>query len=189
MKKEQLRILYREKRKNLSGLDLEKFNDLILINFQKINLDFVQCVHTYLPSLRLREPDTAPLIRFLEFKNPGLKVAVPRIDIHTGEMHHIHFDDASPFISNAFGIEEPAEGQIIREDEIDLVLIPLLAFDKNGFRAGYGKGYYDRFLARCRKDVIKIGLSFFEPVDEIEDIDQFDISLNYCVTPERLHTF
>ena len=115
-------------------------------------------------------------------------MAVPRIDIHTGEMHHIHFDDASLLISNAFGIDEPADGKIISEDDIDLVLIPLLAFDENGFRAGYGKGYYDRFLARCRKDVIKIGFSFFEPVDEIEDIDQFDISLNYCVTPERLYT-
>lgn len=189
MKKYQLRIIYKDKRKNITMQNIEKFNDLMLINFQKINLDFVQCVHTYLPSLKLREPDTAPIIRFLEFKNPGLKVAVPRIDIHTGDMHHIHFDDASPFISNVFGIDEPTEGEVIKEDEIDLVLIPLLAFDKNGFRVGYGKGYYDRFLARCGKDVIKIGLSFFEPVDEIEDIDAFDISLNYCVTPERLYTF
>jgi 5-formyltetrahydrofolate cyclo-ligase len=189
MKKEQLRVIYKDKRKIISDHDIEKFNDLILINFQKINLDFIQCVHTYLPSLKLCEPDTAPIIRFLEFKNPGLKVAVPRIDIHSGEMYHIHFDDASPMISNAFGINEPAGGAMIPENEIDLVLIPLLAFDQNGFRVGYGKGYYDRFLARCRKDVFKIGLSFFEPVDEIEDIDQFDIALNYCVTPEKLYMF
>ena len=103
MKKEQLRIIYKDKRKNISDSDIEKFNDLILINFQKINLDFIQCVHTYLPSLKLREPDTAPIIRFLEFKNPGLKVAVPRIDIRAGEMYHIHFDDESPVICNALG--------------------------------------------------------------------------------------
>lgn len=189
MTKEQLRILYKEKRKGLHDHDIEKFNDLLLINFQKINLDFIQCVHTYLPSLKLREPDTAKLIRFLKFKNPGLIVAVPRINIPTGEMHHIHYDEASPMKSNAFGIDEPIDGENISEEDIDVVLIPLLAFDENGFRVGYGKGHYDRFLSKCRKDVIKIGLSFFEPVDEIEDIDQFDISLNYCVTPEKLYMF
>ena len=74
-------------------------------------------------------------------------------------------------------------------NEIDLVLVPLLAFDKNGYRVGYGKGYYDKFLSNCRPDVIKIGLSFFDAVDEIEDIDDYDLPLNFCVTPQRLYDF
>jgi len=70
-----------------------------------------------------------------------------------------------------------------------LALIPLLAFDQHGYRVGYGKGYYDKFLSQCREDVVKIGLSFFEPVDNIDDINQFDISLNYCVTPQQVYEF
>ncbi len=80
-------------------------------------------------------------------------------------------------------------GDINRSGEIDLVLVPLLAFDKNGSRVGYGKGHYDKFLSQCRDDVIKIGLSFFDPADQIDDINQFDISLNYCVTPHQVFEF
>ncbi len=189
MTKNQLRNIYKEKRKAVSVHQIEKFNDLILINFQKINLPFINCIHTYLASLRLVEADTAKIIRFLQFKNPALKIVVPKIDIHSGNLHHLHFDETTELLTNSYGIKEPLTGNKIRGTEIDLVLVPLLAFDKSGFRVGYGKGYYDKFLSQCRKDVIKIGLSFFEPVDEIEDINQFDISLNYCVTPKELFTF
>jgi 5-formyltetrahydrofolate cyclo-ligase len=54
---------------------------------------------------------------------------------------------------------------------------------------GYGKGCYDRFLALCRPDIIKIGFSYFEPINEISDTDKFDIPLNYCITPERIYEF
>lgn len=189
MTKNQLRSIYKEKRKEISVQEIEKYNDLILINFQKINLHFVKYIHTYLSSLKLREAETAKIVRYLQFKNPGLKVVVPKIDIHSGNMFHLHFDENSELINNAYGIDEPIVGNKIPEHEIDVVLVPLLAFDKTGFRVGYGKGYYDKFLSKCRKEVIKIGLSFFEPVDEIEDINQFDISLNYCVTPRKLYIF
>ena len=189
MTKNELRNIYKDKRKEISIREMEKYNDLILVHFQKISLHFINCIHTYLASLKLREPDTAKIIRYLQFKNPGLKVVVPKIDIHTGNMHHFHFDETVELINNAYGIDEPPGGNKIPENEIDLVLVPLLAFDKRGFRVGYGKGYYDRFLSKCRKDVIKIGLSFFDPVEEIQGIDQFDISLNYCVTPQELFVF
>ena len=68
-------------------------------------------------------------------------------------------------------------------------MIPLLAFDKKGFRVGFGKGYYDKFLARCKPNVIKAGLSFFDPVDEINDISGFDIPLNFCITPKEIFSF
>ncbi len=189
MTKEQLRILYKEKRKELSIQAIEKFNDLILINFQKIKLPFINCVHTYLASLRLREADTVMLIRYLEFKNPDLKIAVPKIDIHTETMQHFHFNEEVELISNGYGIQEPNNAKEILVNEIDLALVPLLAFDKNGYRVGYGKGYYDKFLSNCRPDAIKIGLSFFDAVDEIEDIDGYDLPLDFCVTPQRLYDF
>lgn len=189
MTKKQLRILYKEKRKELSIPAIEKFNDLILINFQKIELPPVTCVHTYLASLRLKEVDTAKVIRYLEFKNPGLKIAVPKIDVQTENMQHFHLSEDVELINNGYGIEEPTNAKEILINEIDLVLIPLLAFDENGYRVGYGKGYYDKFLSVGRPGMIKIGLSFFDAVDIIEDVDRYDIPLNFCVTPHRLYDF
>jgi 5-formyltetrahydrofolate cyclo-ligase len=68
-------------------------------------------------------------------------------------------------------------------------LVPLIAFDKKGFRVGYGKGFYDRFITRCHPGVITVGLSFFEPVDAIDDLTEFDVPMKYCVTPNNLYTF
>jgi 5-formyltetrahydrofolate cyclo-ligase len=189
MTKAALRKAYKEKRSGLSVRDAGKFTDLILINFQQIRLPFISYVHTYIASEKLGEADTSALTRYLEFKNPGLKILVPKIDITSGGMQHFHFNDDVELVHNAFGIAEPAGGEAISPDEIDLVLIPLLAFDKRGYRVGYGKGYYDRFLSECRQDVIKIGLSFFEPEERIDDINQFDIPLNYCVTPQAVFEF
>ncbi|MDR9457609.1 MAG: 5-formyltetrahydrofolate cyclo-ligase, partial [Salegentibacter sp.] len=72
---------------------------------------------------------------------------------------------------------------------LDLVFIPLLAFDKTGNRVGYGKGYYDRFLDSCKPGVIKIGLSFFEAEEEIKEMFETDVALDYCVTPNRVYQF
>ena len=189
MKKQELRKLFKQKRKDLDLRAIEKFNDLILINFQKLPIPEVACVHTYLSSFKLGEPETATIIRHLEFKNPLIKVVIPKVDIHKGEMAHYRYEEQIEMIKNQYGIDEPKEGIKVSENEIDLVLIPLLAFDKKGYRVGFGKGYYDKFLSVCRKDVLKVGLSFFDPVDKIEDITGFDIPLDFCVTPNENFIF
>jgi 5-formyltetrahydrofolate cyclo-ligase len=189
MKKEELRKIFKQKRKDLSLQSIEKFNDLILIHFQKLPLPPVNCVHTYLSSLKLGEPETANIIKYLQFKNPLVKVVIPKVDIHTGHLAHYHYNDGVEMIKNEYGIDEPKHGTKITETEIDVVLIPLLAFDQKGYRVGFGKGYYDKFLARCRKDVIKVGLSFFEAVEKIDDVTGYDIPLDFCVTPKETYIF
>ena len=69
--------------------------------------------------------------------------------------------------------------------EVDVVLVPGLAFDEGGHRVGYGRGFYDRFLALCRPDCLKVGLSYFEPISQITDIHAGDIRLDLLITPER----
>jgi len=189
MKKQELRNLFKQKRKELSLHSIEKFNDLILINFQKLNLPHFNCVHTYLSSLKLGEPETVYIIKYLQFQNPFIKVVIPKIDIHSGDIINYHFDEGVEMITNKYGIDEPKDGKVIDANEIDMVLVPLLAFDKVGYRVGFGKGYYDKFLSLCRKNVLKIGLSFFEPLDKIEDISGLDIPLDYCVTPNKIYIF
>ena len=67
--------------------------------------------------------------------------------------------------------------------------MPLLAFDEKGNRVGYGKGFYDKFLAECKPEVLKIGLSFFESEKMISDVLNTDIQLDLCVTPTKVYNF
>jgi 5-formyltetrahydrofolate cyclo-ligase len=67
--------------------------------------------------------------------------------------------------------------------------VPLLAYDKHGNRVGYGKGFYDNFLSKCKPETIKIGLSFFPPEDKIDDVSENDVNLDFCVTPEGIISF
>ena len=69
----------------------------------------------------------------------------------------------------------------------DLVIVPLLAFDKKGYRVGYGKGFYDRFLQNSK--TLKIGLSFFAPTEEIIDVHLNDVRLDKCITPAGIIEF
>ena len=78
---------------------------------------------------------------------------------------------------------------MIEPEKLDVVLMPLIAFDTRGFRCGYGKGFYDRFLIHCRPAVIRIGLSYFDPETQISDISPFDVPLHHCLTPERIWSF
>ena len=70
-----------------------------------------------------------------------------------------------------------------------MVFVPLLAYDKQGNRVGYGKGFYDNFLSKCKPETIKIGLSFFPPEDKIDDVFESDVKLNFCVTDSQIFEF
>jgi 5-formyltetrahydrofolate cyclo-ligase len=99
--------------------------------------------------------------------------------------HHV-LGDHKELQKNAFNILEPQQGEEHKGD-IDMVILPLLAFDSRGYRAGYGKGFYDRFLQGM--DTLKVGLSFFEVSEEIEDVNEHDLKLDLCITPGKLYDF
>jgi 5-formyltetrahydrofolate cyclo-ligase len=189
MTKKEARKVYKEKRLSLTVGERNRFDDLILIHFQQLPLPDLFYVHTYLAIKENREIETDHLLHYLEFKNPELKLVIPRMNQTTNELEHIAYDETVEVVSNEWGIPEPLNGTLVSEAAIDLVLVPLLAFDEAGYRVGYGKGYYDKFLAKCRPDVLKIGLSYFDAIASISDREQFDIPLNYCITPQRIYEF
>jgi 5-formyltetrahydrofolate cyclo-ligase len=184
-----LRKIYKEKRKQISFKDKERWTDLILINFQKLELPFINCVHTYLAIEDQNEVDTENICNYLTFKNPRIKIVVPKINLNEGEMQHYIFNEDVEMASNSFGIIEPVKGEKVSAEEIDLVITPLLAFDKKGYRVGYGKGFYDKFFLQCNNDVIRVGLSFFDSEEIIVDVDAYDIPMHYCITPHSVYTF
>ncbi len=189
MTKAELRKLYRQKRNELDDATLEKLQDLVLIRFQTLGLPLLNCISSYLPVYSRREVDTQPVISYLRFQYPGLTVAIPKTDIATATMQHYVYNDETALLETGWGIMEPVGGEPVDPAAIDLVLMPLLAFDQRGYRVGYGKGMYDRFLTDCRADTLRIGLSFFGAEPEITDTDDFDIPLDYCVTPYQVYEF
>ncbi len=189
MLKKEARKIFRQKRAALTHADKLKFDDLLLIEFQKLSLPFMSALLSFYPAETNSEPDTFIISDFLKFKNPGLLVAYPKINLVDHSMLAIVSDEEDVFEPNSFSIPEPAQGEIIDPQEIDLVLVPLLSFDKKGYRVGYGKGFYDRFLRQCKNECIKVGLSYFDPIDAVEDADEFDVPLDFCITPQKVYVF
>lgn len=190
MTKQELRKLYKQKRLSLSATERLKLDDLMLIQLQRLSFDNnVQVVMSFWPIENHGEMNTHLYTRYLEVAIPDVKVAFPVIDFSANKMHAVLVNDDTEFVENRYGIAEPGKGEEIAPVEIDLIFVPLLAFDNNGFRVGYGKGYYDRFLQYCRQDVITVGFSYFDAVEKIDDTHQFDIPLNYCITPHKIYEF
>jgi 5-formyltetrahydrofolate cyclo-ligase len=189
MRKDELRILYREKRAALGHKEISMLQDLLLIKFQQHSIPFISVLHRYISAVGKNEINPDPIADWLSFSNPGLQQLVPRINPDTNILEHFLYADDTVLKMNKWGIPEPLNGLEKSAEEIDLVLIPLLAFDQSGHRVGYGKGYYDRFLANCRPDCIKTGLSFFPAADKITDTNTFDIAMDFCITPDEIYEF
>jgi 5-formyltetrahydrofolate cyclo-ligase len=190
MTKKELRKIYKQQRVALSASERLKLDDLLLIQLQRVSFDQnIQVVMSFWPLENHGEMNTHLYTRYLELTIPDLKVTFPVTDSLANKLHAILINDDTEFVENKYGISEPRQGEEIQPGEIDLVFVPLLAFDKRGYRVGYGKGYYDRFLQHCREDVITVGFSYFEAVDKIDDIHQYDIPLDYCITPHKIYEF
>ena len=189
MTKQALRQLYKQKRQDLDEHSLLKWNDLLLIQFQQLVLPPIGVLLSYWPMEQQKEPKVDLMTRYLDFVVPELITCYPRILPGTSQMNAYSVDEDTDFMTNQWGIAEPINGAKMDPSEIELVFVPLLAFDEQGYRVGYGKGFYDRFLAQCSPNLLKIGFSHFEPVPKISDTDQFDVPLNYCITPQHIYEF
>lgn len=185
-----LRKTFLEKRKNLSRSSYWQLTDELMKQVKLVDWSQFKMVHIFMPIRKHNEVDTFSLLNYFKLEEPDLKIVVPRTNFDTLEMENVLFDHEYTILGrNKFDIPEPIHGRIIPADQIDVVFVPLLAYDKLGNRAGYGKGFYDRFLSSCRPDVKKIGLSFFDPVDEISDPNEFDIKLDACISPGKIWEF
>ena len=141
--------------------------------------------HIFLSISKNNEVDTQPLITILQGKDKN--VVIPKIS--NERLVNYLLMDSTVITTNSWGLPEPQNGIVVPEDMLDVVFVPLLAMDRKGHRVGYGGGYYDRFLQRCRPNVIKIGLSFFDPIPKIDDVSPTDVALDFCVTPKEIYEF
>ena len=187
MTKAELRKIYLSRRKNLSAAERKAKSELISdAFFAKFDLRRIRFLHCFLPIEKFNEIDTRLIFERVWREFPHITTLLPRVNFQTNEIENLKFTSKTKLAQNQWLIHEPAHDELVESAKIDAVLVPLLCFDIRGFRVGYGKGFYDRFLRRCRQDCLKIGLSYFEAVEKIEDADDFDVKLDFCVTPEKL---
>lgn len=146
-------------------------------------------LHLFLPIPRQHEPDTWPLIRHLWASAPAVQLVVPVVQPDCQTLRHFQLRPDTQLVKNRWGISEPVESAEVAPMQLDAVLVPLLAFDEQGHRVGYGKGFYDQFLAQCRPDALRIGVSLEPPVPRITDTWAGDVQLHACLTPKRLWRF
>lgn len=189
MKKEKARNIYKEKRNGLTGIERSKLDDLLLIQFQTVELPFVHHLLSYWPIEENNEPNTHLFNDYIEFKNPAVKILYPRSDFQNLEIEAIEVGTDTAFQKNANNIYEPIDGTVTDAGMIDMIFVPLLIFDEQGYRIGYGKGFYDKYLQHCRPGCMKLGFCYFDPIDKIGDTHDFDVPLNLCITPQKVYVF
>lgn len=189
MLKRAIRSSYLEKRMQLTKEVLEEYSSRIVTFFRDCRLPNAEHLLSYSPLITRKEFNITSFDSIIRSKTRDLKVAWPRIDIARQSMEAHLVKEDGLFAKNEYNILEPINGELLMPELIDMVFVPLVAFDKMGYRIGYGKGYYDRYLKRCRPGIPIIGVSFFEPVDRIRDINEFDVPLTLCFTPSGIYEF
>lgn len=186
MLKKELRLSYLQLRYELSSETISNYSLEIANSLLDLPVWTYNYYHLFLSITENNEIDTSFILSILQGKDKN--IVLPKVLENKGLIHYL-LTDSTVLRKNKWNIPEPEDGLEVSPLKIDVVFIPLLAFDKQGYRVGYGKGFYDKFLKECREDVVKIGLSLFEPVDKISDIEKHDISMDYCVTPKEVYTF
>ncbi|MEO8516355.1 MAG: 5-formyltetrahydrofolate cyclo-ligase [Flavobacterium sp.] len=182
-----LRKKYKEKRQALTTEVMEEMSLAIANMTLKLDIWNNTYFHLFLPIEEQKEINTEYLLHLLSGKDK--EIVISKSDFETRGMTHYLLTDNTKIKKNEYNIPEPVDGLKVPSTKIDVVFVPLLAFDKKGHRVGYGKGFYDKFLSECKQDVVKIGLSFFDSEEEIIDIFENDVTLNFCVTPTTIFNF
>ena len=179
MNKSQIRNKTLKIRKKLFDKDLKIDSDKF-ISFLKKNRLNLKNFGGYYPSNY--EIDDLAILDLLEKKN--FKVSLPIIK-KDNQMNFYRWSRSDPLRVNKFGIPEPVSSKIFYPD---ILLVPLVAYDNNLNRLGYGGGYYDRYIEKLEKTkkIIKIGLAFsFQKISSIP-IDQYDKRLDFIITEKEV---
>ena len=173
MNKKELRVKYKKLRQDLSENDIDAMSLEIANTILKLDIWGKMYFHIFLPIEEQKEVNTEFVLHLLQGKDK--EIVVSKADFDTREMTHFLLTDNTKIKKNEYNIPEPVDGIEVPTYKIDVVFVPLLA--------------YDKFLSKCKPETIKIGLSFFEPEEFISDIFPDDVKLNFCVTLNKVYNF
>lgn len=186
MLKAELRKKYTQKRKALSADEAFLLSERIFKNF----VDYFkpvtgQKVHIFIPIEKFMEIDTQLFIDY--FLSRDIRVFVPKIV--SMKLISVEIFTDTEFETNMWGISEPVSDEDSGCFDFDYVITPLLYCDHKGNRVGYGKGFYDGFFEGISEKSKKTGVNYFNPDENIDDVWEYDIPLDYLVTPTDVLSF
>tara|TARA_B100000282_G_scaffold181457_1_gene131809 strand:- start:37 stop:603 length:567 start_codon:yes stop_codon:yes gene_type:complete len=181
-----LRRIYKKKRAVIKDNTLNAASKIIFDSFIKYIGKKKLSILLYHSSIGHHE---IPTIHWFSKLKKHHNVFVPKILDNLLDMEAIKWTENIELEKNKFGILQPVSVCYEEAKRLDVIVVPLLCFSKSGHRVGYGKGFYDRFLVRCKKKVQKIGISFFDKYEKIDDITKLDQKLDIIITPSKLIQF
>ena len=175
-----------EIRKKILKIRKQKSSKSLNINFEyllkilKKNINIGKVIGGYYPYNY--EIDAIEILKNLEKQN--YKISLPKIKKNS-QMDFFYWSSQDPLQINKYGIPEPTSDKMVAPN---ILLVPLVAFDKNNNRIGYGGGFYDRYIKRIKKikKIITIGLAYsFQRIDQIP-ADKYDVKLDFIVTNKEI---
>lgn len=189
MTKQVLREMFLEKRKTLTQEEHALRSALVCEQaFKFIRVRQLKNIHLYLPLTKQKEVNTIPLFERLITLSKN-QVVLPRVNPKTKNLEHIAYTPTTKLVTGSFGVTEPGDGEFFDIKSLDIVFVPLISFDRKGFRIGYGGGFYDKFLTQANDKLIKVGLAITPPLDYIPYSEFYDIPLDFCITHHKLYQF
>jgi len=170
------KILKIRKKNSYKNLKINFNYVLKLLKKQKINIKLIGGYYPY-----NHEIDSIRILK--RFEEKKYSISLPKIK-KNNKMNFYNWSFRDPLILNKYGIPEPTKKNIVYPN---ILLVPLVAFDKNLNRIGYGGGFYDRYIKRISKikKIFTIGLAYsFQKVKNIP-INKYDIKLDYIITEKN----
>ena len=183
--KKPIRSEYLAKRKQFSTTEINIWSQAIAQQFLTADFLNLDTFHIFVSMSKFNEVNTQYIID--ELWRQGKDVIVPKMNDR--ELLNCRYESDTKMVENSWGILEPEVCESVPHSQIDVVFVPLLIADKKGNRIGYGGGYYDRFLPLLNKDTKFVGINFFEPVEDEIPNDDYDILLDYLITPNEIYKF
>lgn len=167
--------------KSLSGIKKQEAEEKIYANLFRSQY-WQQASTIALTMAQKFELNTMPIVK--EAWRTNKTIVMPRAKKER-VMDFVLYNENTPMMTSSFGLLEPdSELQPIAKDAIDLVIVPGLAFSKDGYRVGFGGGYYDRFLADFQG--IKMALVLKEQQIDFWEPESFDIPMDTLITEEEI---
>lgn len=188
LKKKQLRKDILDIRNSMSSDEKEEKDNVIICKFLNSNY-YKNSNKIFIYVSYSSEIDTIKIIN--KALGDGKEIFVPRTVFDTKAMDAVKINSLENMKKDRYGILEPEEGKpCVDPDELDLIVVPGVAFDKKGGRMGYGAGYYDRYFKKIsnekRNHVKKVALAYdFQIIDDVP-MDKQDVKIDYIITDKNI---
>ncbi|MFW2489532.1 5-formyltetrahydrofolate cyclo-ligase [Clostridium chromiireducens] len=175
------------KRKDIDNVEKEKMDKKILNKFYESKF-YKDSTNIFVYISYDSEIDTRLIIN--KALKDNKKIYVPRTEFETRIMDAVEIKSFDNLIKSNYGILEPSKNEpCINPNELDLIVVPGVAFDRNGGRMGYGAGFYDRYFKKITKDnierIIKLALAYnFQVLDKVPMNEQ-DVPVDFIITEKE----